>query len=228
MKVKNGIASSSVVRHDAEDALGQRLQERRRRKGPSSIADARRRTGRARRARRRPESRAAGSTISAREHQRRHVRDDGRRSSLASSAATSHQLERLLVLGVDRVEDRPRRHGDALDQLGDALQRQQGEAGRHQQARRPADQAAGVRRTSRRCAKRFMNTGQDSQHDEDRDRQQEDDAEDVDLELPCVRKVGVHDVDPHMLVEHQRVGGARRDAAAANRYHCISSQAFEL
>ena len=79
-----------------------------------------------------------------------------------------------------RVGDQPHQEGDALDQLGDALHREQEEADRHQQARRPDRQAAGVGRYL------VAHVGVDEHRpaepaDQDRHRQQKEQcAEDVD------------------------------------------------
>jgi len=55
-------------------------------------------------------------------------------------------LGRFFMLLLGRIRDQPLEERDALDQFGQALDHEQEESDRHQQPRRPDEQAAGVRR----------------------------------------------------------------------------------
>src|SRR5688500_18356377 len=59
--------------------------------------------------------------------------------SMRARRLVERSLQRLLVMGVERVAALQRR--DPLDQLREPLQREQGEANRRQQLDRPADHA---------------------------------------------------------------------------------------
>jgi hypothetical protein len=94
---------------------------------------------------------------------------------------------------------------------GDALQRHQQEADRKDQLDRPAQQAAGVGGmfvdVEGLHEERPAQPGQD-----DAGRQQEDEgAEDVDPELTAAAQRHVEEIDPHMLVALERIGGAEHD-----------------
>src|SRR5207248_3175590 len=99
-------------------------------------------------------------------------------------------LQRLLVLEffVDDVFER----GDALDDLGDALQRHQGKADRQYQFDGPADQAAGIRRLFADAPAVDEPRPREIDQD-DADRQQEQNsADDVD---PQPRALRYHPID---------------------------------
>ena len=126
------------IAHDAEHALGQRLQQRGLQQAHARCRS-RRRTGRSRRARTRPDSRAAGTPPG---------------PPNISGAISSSDIRRAPSSRCRRDRGcRPFEERDALDDFGNALQREQREGDRDQQAHRPADQPAADRRSARRCAR---------------------------------------------------------------------------
>ena len=103
---------------------------------------------------------------------------------------------------------------DALDELRDALQRHQREADRQQQLDRPADQAAGIR--GGLVDVPGIHEPRPGEVDEDHaDRQQEQQAaENVDPDARCARRpCRIDQVDPHMLVDLERIGAAQQHHA---------------
>ena len=165
-----------VVRHDAADALGQRLQQRGLQQ-PELDADQAEQRCRRRRARRRPGSRAAarrsaptnisGAMFAIRKAvmrcSRRGMRLGRSRGSAIFDAALARDLlGKLLLRGfavlLERVrESVPCRKAMRLMSSEMPCTDQQEEADRHQQPRRPDDQPAGIGRYSR-CARTSRGT----------------------------------------------------------------------
>ena len=104
--------------------------------------------------------------------------------------------------------------GDLLDDLGDALQRQQDEADEQQRFGRPQDQPAGIgRHLADAVGQRDIgHEVEDHQHDEGH--QEEDMPEQVDPVLHAARPHAVDDVDADVLVLAQRVGGGEQEGGA--------------
>src|SRR5207237_1439926 len=68
------------------------------------------------------------------------------RRSFRRRVVDTHQLQRRLLVLLHRIRDESPQVREALDQFGDALQGEQEKSRRHEQPRRPADQAAGAAR----------------------------------------------------------------------------------
>ena len=122
-----------VVGDDAEQLIGE-VAEKVRRDEPQLDADeAEEQAGRRQRERRRI----------ADQHEEDHAARTSAAPCCREQGSLRCSLQRLLVFEFDI--DHMLERGDALDDLGDALQGHQGEADRQQQLDRPADQSAGIR-----------------------------------------------------------------------------------
>ncbi len=204
MKVKNGIASSVSFCMMPKMRSGSACSRRWR-----AASRARRRSSR-RTGRRPPSEKATEKPIKQeddqpREHDRGHVGDDEFDHCLTASAvclalastnsASSSSAVFCAPSCLVGSSIRPLQEGDALDQLGHALQQQQREAHRHHREHRPANQAAGV---GRHLA---GDVGLDHQRpdqadDVDAEREQEQhDADDLDLDLRAPGEAAQDDVD---------------------------------
>jgi hypothetical protein len=92
---------------------------------------------------------------------------------LVSQFGGQLMLVELLAVGAERLAAVPGDEGHALDQFGQRLHQQDGEAQRHQQQHRPADQAAGVLAHLARGPGAFEQRPAEVDHDE-RQRDRED------------------------------------------------------
>ena len=99
---------------------------------------------------------------------------------------------------------------DALDQFGDALRRQQCQSDRDQQACRPTNQAAGVRRRLTAGPGVHERWPRQLHHEQHQRQQEEQRAEDIDPRRGPAREAAGDDVDPYVLVVQQRVPRAQQ------------------
>src|SRR5262245_16943482 len=100
---------------------------------------------------------------------------------------------------------------DAFDELGDALQRHQDEADRKQKLDRPTYEPAGIRR--RLVDAPGVHEPRPREIDEDQaDREEKEKAaDDVDPDAGPLGDRRIDEIDPHMLVDLERIGAAQQD-----------------
>jgi hypothetical protein len=119
----------------------------------------------------------------------------------------------LLLLLLGRVLDQAHQEGDALDQFGDALQRQQTEAHGHQGIDRPADQAAGVAGGLARLIGLRHQRQDQVDHHQAEGQEEDDDADGLDGDLGALGEAAEHHVDLHVFLAQQRVARGQQEDA---------------
>ena len=141
----------------------------------------------------------------------RHREADQHGQNQAAEHQRRHHLQRDHCVGLSyfaSIVDIALQCGDALDHLGDALQRQQHEAGRHHELDRPAHQAAGIARNfADVVGLHEERPGQIAEQQAGRD-QEEQRADQVEPELAALGQHQIEDFDADMLVALEGVGGA--------------------
>src|SRR5262249_51453816 len=110
-----------------------------------------------------------------------------------------------------RIGNQSLQEGNAFDQLGYALQRQQCEAHRDQQLRRPHDEAASVGRNLVSIPGIQEYGDGQPENDEGHRQEKEQAAEYFDPGLRPPRKTAGYDVDADVLVTQERVSGAQQE-----------------
>ena len=192
MKVKNGNRQQQFVgQHAAEHAARDRLQE-------VEVEEA-------------EMDREEAEGQSDRGQRERHREADQHGDDQAAEHHRRHRLKRNHCVGLSyfaSIVDLAPQRGDALDHLGDALQRQHHEAGRNHEFDRPADQAAGIAgHFADRIGLMEERPRQIAEQQAGRD-QEEQRADQIEPELAALGEEQIEDFDPDMLVALEGVGRA--------------------
>jgi len=135
------------------------------------------------------------------------------------------QARALVLFG--RIGNQAEQIRDSLDELGESPAGRAARSDRNHEPCRPEGQAAALVEDFR-CSCGIEDTGQDSHMIVIAiGKRKQLGAEHVDPSLGPFRRGAGDDVDAHVLVVEERVACANRNTAE-NKYHWISSHAFEL
>ena len=136
-----------------------------------------------------------------------------RRSTAAGWRRNSASSSSALLVCCRRVGSsiRPRRKATRLISSETPWMPSSTHAERQQREHRPADQAAGVRRHLARHVGPGDDRPGEVDDDDDEGEEEQADAEDVDPDLRSLREAAQDDVDPNVVLAHQRVAGGEQE-----------------